>query len=133
MWLKGVRACSATTTKPGEAEEAGAGWINAKAIAGGSAKLFRKLRGQPFAEEQTTESRGEQGTNQIPCSSFTTCPQRGPRGELSQPHPGTWAAFPLQAFGGNKVLTSVSVVLMQEIIRSRQAFCHQQVVDTSLW
>ena len=35
VWLKGTRICSATTTKPGEAQEAGAGWINTKAVARG--------------------------------------------------------------------------------------------------
>ena len=35
VWYKGTRVCSATTTKPPEAQEAGAGWMNIKAIARG--------------------------------------------------------------------------------------------------
>ena len=38
VWFKGTRVCSATTTKPGEAQEAWAGWINIKAIARGLAQ-----------------------------------------------------------------------------------------------
>ena len=43
MWLKGVRVCSATTTKPGEADEAGAGWINTKAIARGLNQTLQEV------------------------------------------------------------------------------------------
>ncbi|CAE7939467.1 unnamed protein product [Symbiodinium sp. KB8] len=46
VWFKGTRVCSATTTKPAEAQEAGAGWINIKAIARGLGQPENEVDGE---------------------------------------------------------------------------------------
>ena len=43
VWRRGTRICSATTGKPSEAEDAGAGWISLKAIGRGLSQTSKEV------------------------------------------------------------------------------------------
>ena len=68
VWLRGTRICSATTAKPAYAQEAGAGWINLKAIASGLMQTNGASFARHYAEAWNRQRAAENmGTFWLKC------------------------------------------------------------------
>ncbi|CAE7730219.1 unnamed protein product, partial [Symbiodinium sp. CCMP2456] len=102
VWFKGTRVCSATTTRPGEAEEAGTEPTESADEQGDTDPQFHELRAKPL-----------KGGKEAPLTVATWNV-----GGLSAAN----ALEMLQALGGNNELSRVQVFLLQEIITDEGRF-----------